>query len=431
MTLFTGDSVETAEDSNATLKFADGTRLLIQENSSLQLLVVRTVGGEISDAEALLEEGNTESRANPDGQPGARFQLQTPVATAAVRGTAFRADTEQRRTMRVSVTDGRVSVSNERGRTLVPERFGTVTEAGKPPEKPRPLLNPPDLDGIASVQRYLPIELSWPEDAKAGSYRVQVASDADFQHLVHDEVSETPRLAIADLPDGKFYMRVRPIDRRGIQGLDAKRSFQVDARPFPPFTRYPGEEASVRQDQLRFEWTIPDGISRYRLEVAKDGKFDASVIKLELTSAEHTPEMPPDPGTYSWRVASLAVGGVEGPPSQAVSFELRATPASPELEPPELKERYLTFRWYGLEEERYEVELASDWQFDQVVQRLVVVGPSASFERPLPGVYFVRARGIDAGGVPGPWGPGQKFQIDPPSWVFPTIGVVGILLLLL
>jgi hypothetical protein len=61
----------------------------------------------------------------------------------------------------------------------------------------------------------------------------------------------------------------------------------------------------------------------------------------------------------------------------------------------------------------------------------VVVGPSASFERPLPGVYFVRARGIDAEGAPGPWGPGQKFQIEPPSWVFPTIGVVGVLLLFL
>jgi len=63
------------------------------------------------------------------------------------------------------------------------------------------------------------------------------------------------------------------------------RSFEVDARPFPPFTQYPGEEGSVRQDQLRFEWTIPEGISRYRLEVAKDGILNPDAVAQVVNRA--------------------------------------------------------------------------------------------------------------------------------------------------
>ncbi len=68
MTLYDGDDLETGRDANATLQFADGTRLLVRERSRLQLVCARLIGGEVSDAEVLLEECRSESQANPDKQ---------------------------------------------------------------------------------------------------------------------------------------------------------------------------------------------------------------------------------------------------------------------------------------------------------------------------------------------------------------------------
>lgn len=50
-----------------------------------------------------------------------------------------------------------------------------------------------------------------------------------------DGTFETPTAKWADLPDGRYLLRVRGTDRTGLEGLNADRAFVLKARPEPPF----------------------------------------------------------------------------------------------------------------------------------------------------------------------------------------------------
>lgn len=427
MTLYAGDELTTSEEANATLQFADGTRLLVQGNSRLQLVSARLIGGEVSDAEVRLEDGHSESEANPNQQPGASFRLGTPVASAAVRGTDFRVGAEGQQAMQVSVTRGRVGVENRLGTTELKTRQGTVARAGKPPAPARPLLPGPDLSTIAAVQRHLPLVLDWKSVPKAHHYRVQVAPSNAFETLLQDRVVTEPKVKLADLPDGDYFLRVRPVDGDNIQGLDSDRAFKVDARPEPPFIQTPAAGSSVRQDVLKFRWTQPSGIGRYRVVIATQERPDAPLVDQQLSTTEYLPSPPLAPDRYQWRIASIGADR-EGPLSRPVAFSVRPTP---ELAPPETQGATLTFRWRGEPNERYEIQMAEDWQFDQILDQAQVTGPEATLKQPLPGLYYLRTRGFDADGQPEPWSAPQKVTLDPPAWVYPALGVAALLILLL
>ena len=90
----------------------------------------------------------------------------------------------------------------------------------------------------------------------------------------------------------------------------------------------------------------------------------------------------------------------------------------------------MTFRWRGEPNERFEVELVEDRGFDHSVQRVGVTTNEATFQKPLSGVYYLRARGFDADNQSEPWNPPQRIDLPPPSWVFPAIGMAASLLLL-
>ncbi len=427
MTLYAGDELSTGEDANATLQFADGTRLLVQGDSRLQLVSARLIGGEVSDAEVRLQDGQSESAANPNKQPGANFRVTTPVASAAVRGTEFRVGAEGQQAMQVSVTGGRVGVENRLGTTELKTRQGTVARAGKPPAPARPLLPGPDLSPIAAVQRHLPLVLEWKPVPKAHHYRVQVAPSSAFETLLQDRVVTAPKVRLSDLPDGDYFLRVRPVDGDNIQGLDSDRAFKVDAQPEPPFIQTPAANASVRQDVLKFRWTQPSGIGRYRLVIAAQDRPQPPLFDQQLTATEHLPTPPLPPGRYQWQIASIDADR-EGPLSRPVAFTVRPTP---ELAPPETQGETLTFRWRGEPDERFEIQMADDWHFGQVFDQAQVTGPEATLKKPPPGLYYLRTRGFDADGQPEPWSAPQKTTLDPPGWVYPALGVGALLILLL
>lgn len=427
VTMYAGDELETGEDANATLQFADGTRFLVQERSRLQLVSARLVGGEVSDAEVRLEEGRSETQANPNKAPGASFRVNTPVASVAVRGTDFRVGSENAEVMRVSVTEGGVAVSNRRGNTNLQTRQGTIIRAGKPPAPARALLPAPDLSTVAAVQRHLPIVLQWKPVPKATHYRVQVAPSASFETLLLDRLATEPSVKLARLPDGDYFLRVRPVDRDGIEGLDSQRALKVDAQPEPPFTQTPAADASVRADTLRFRWAQPAGIDRYRVQVAAKDRPGTPLFDQVLSGTEFVPTPPMAPGVYTWRIASITGAGKEGPLSLPVAFRVRPTP---EFEAPEIEGQSMTFRWRGEPDERFAVEMIDERDLDHPVQTVRVTGPEATLQKPLPGVYYLRARGFDADNQPEPWGPMQKITVAPPPGVSQAVGAGALLFLL-
>jgi hypothetical protein len=86
-----GAQIETAADSFVALQFPDGSVTTLPSNSRVRAVSMRRyiMTGEV-DRRFIVEKGGSEWRVTPSQSQGDRFEVRTPVATTAVRGTEFR-----------------------------------------------------------------------------------------------------------------------------------------------------------------------------------------------------------------------------------------------------------------------------------------------------------------------------------------------------
>lgn len=123
-----GATVRTARGGKAALGFDDGSRVVVDSGSTL---VVREASGERS----LVELALGSLRAFVAQIKTRRFEVKTPTAVCAVRGTEFQVDVNQEGRTAVQMFEGLLAVSDGRGNeTLIKDRQSIqVTERGLGP----------------------------------------------------------------------------------------------------------------------------------------------------------------------------------------------------------------------------------------------------------------------------------------------------------
>ncbi len=432
-TLRSGDRIMTGADSNLTLQFADDSRLLVLADSEVlmdSLSAWGTTG--MVDTSIRLQGGRVDTRVKPSRGPGSRYQIITPAAVAAVRGTDFRVSAETGKpVMRSEVTEGTVGVGDAGNSTRVKAGFGLVAEAGKVPEKPRKLLPAADLSRLPDKQRQLPLNFTWPAVSGARSYRFQVAPNADFDILLVDETTEQAAASWKALPDGHYALRIRAIDDVALEGINSVHLFEVDARPFPPVTASPPDTAVIREADPVFSWSASGDNGTYRIQVARDADFSELVNDRKTGAAKYKQETPLEPDTYHWRVAGIDNNGKQGPYGPVQSFTYRQPLAAPLLQQPVVSHTQLLLAWQAVDDaESYQLQLATDPYFQDV--RVNVNSQTLQVEVPRPPsqVYFLRVRAINPAAEPGPFSTALKVYIPPlyPWW--PLVLAVPLLLVL-
>lgn len=418
-----GDIVRTGPDSNVTLEFGDGSRLLLQADSELSMETLRAYGQTtIVDTRLRLRQGRVESQVTPRAKSGPRYEIWTPAATSAVRGTRYRVGMDPATAIaRAEVLEGAVSFQGRRKTRTVSKGFGALAEIGKPPLPPVPLLAPPDTASLPPVVTRVPIQLGFPALKGAAAYRAQIAPDDRFETLLFDGASPSPAVRGPDLPDGDYVLRVRGVDARGLEGRDAYHAFRLHARPEPPFLIRPPHQGAVLEQSLVFEWAEPENAKTYRFQLAADEGFAAPLIDVaDYAKSSLKPDRPLEPRHYYWRVAVRDSAGREGPFGDPQSFRLQPTP---QLQPPEVTAEAMTFRWSaGLPGQQYEFQLAKDIHFEEIVISTRVTEPQLTISRPESGFHYLRMRSIDADGYVGPYGPVQRIDVPPASyWSYGTV----------
>lgn len=431
--LETGDTVQTGADGNTTLKFGDGSEILVQADTRLNLKGLRSRGQtDVMDTILNLVQGRVENRVVPRaGTSGSSFEISTPVATSAVRGTHYRlgmdGDTNEART---EVLEGEVAFSGRRNSRLVNKGFGAIAEASRSLAPPVALLPPPDTASLPPVVTRVPIQLPLTPLKGAVAYRAQIAASERFEALLFDGVLSSPGVRGPDLPDGDYVLRIRGIDRQGLEGRDAIHPFRLHARPEPPLLIYPAHEGAALASSLGFEWSKPEKAASYHFQLADEERFTAPLLDMtEYRRTQLTPDRTFPPGRYYWRVAVRDNTDRTGPFSDPQPFRLQPNLA---LAPPEVADKTMTFRWSeGLPGQRYEFQLARDSEFQDVVVSSQVNEPQITIPRPEAGFHYLRIRSIDADGFIGPYGPTQRISIPVASyWPFAGLGILTLLLAL-
>ena len=400
-----GTQISAAENSSASLKFADGSLLTVQPNASIQLDTMSMYeGGGMVDTKVRLQQGRAEVLANPNKTPHHQMQIITPSAVAAVRGTQFRVSADTAAT-REETTEGNVALQASGTSVMLDAGYGSLAEVGKAPSPPVALLAAPNTTALPTLLERLPMRFDLPANAQAKAWNGQIASDPAFNQVLLEKRAEHPRLIFADLPDGQYYLRVRAEDALGLQGLDAVHQFTLNARPFAPLLLSPKAKGETRTETPEFSWSASDGAQQYRVVVAEDASFSNVVQDSVVSSQQIVLDKPLLDKPYFWRVASVAKDEI-GPFSETQTFTYKPLPNAPKLD-----ESSLTFTKDTMTFDlpapadglHYELELAQDQARTKVLWRGESKQSKVSMPRPSGGKNYLSMRMVEADGTAGPY----------------------------
>lgn len=208
--LLAGDNLRTGPLGTMALLFIDRTRIRVQRNSVLTVKAVAGKGG--GDTVLRLERGGTWSRA-VSGGTGVR--IETPSATAAIRGTDWSLTVDDKGSSRLIVLDGEVLLENPYGRVSVRRGEIALAEIGKAPTKTI-LVNPRDREqqvyDLSLVQAMTFFKLSgYPvEAARQALSRIEAVPPSERNGMQWLEMAELA-LDLGDVEEA----------RRALQALDA------------------------------------------------------------------------------------------------------------------------------------------------------------------------------------------------------------------
>jgi hypothetical protein len=299
-TLGEGQAIQTGRGSSASLLLEDGSRISLPSNSRLKIVRLRRYVLENAlDYDFEVQRGEARSRVVPLKSKNDRYQVRTPKAVSAVRGTDFqtRFDEAAGRDF-AEVDDGalavalpagaEVAVATGNGLAVQPDG-SSITEA---------MLPAPDLEGAGRLQKDSSVHFALPSGA-AGAYRIAIAADSSFQDRVADLVAQAPTADFGKLADGNYFLRARAISANGIEGLPATYAFK---------RRLNNVRATAGASDAGwvFKWDGEgQGLIRYQFQLHKGSTDNAPMVdELALDGRQIIlSDLAPD--NYFWRVGAV------------------------------------------------------------------------------------------------------------------------------
>lgn len=231
--LYSGDKVVTADRQSLRMQFADKSELQVLSNTEVVLdkLSHHKTSGMV-DTRIRLNSGSVNTWVEKQ-RPDSHYEIITPAAITAVRGTAFRLSTDAELISRTEVTQGIVGVSAGDAEKQVNDGYGIVAEKDKPLPEPVKLLAAPEVSDNLSADNS-ELQLSWQKLDGAKAYRYRLAGDENFNQVIIDETTENNTLKLTELPPGHYYLQLRGIDQYKLQGVDAVSDYEIQQAPPPP-----------------------------------------------------------------------------------------------------------------------------------------------------------------------------------------------------
>lgn len=429
-----GGWLETGPGASATLEFADGSRLMLTDNSRIVFDRLSAYGQTgMVDTRMRLQRGRSSNRVIPARGPASRYIIETPSATSSVRGTRFRVSAgDGDRPGSTEVLEGKVQVGGAQGpEVLVRPGYGSVAAGGAAASAPTRLLPAPRLEEAGTQLASLPMALSWSALPGAVAYRVEVVRDDAPDELLFEASTAATRLRIADLPPGRHRVLLRAVAANGLGGEDTERSFEVSAHPLPPLTLRPLDGETVHAPRPRFEWARIEDAAGTTLELADDPAFERLRLQIRVEGQQYRPSEPLPPGRYYWRLASRDGNGRSGPYGDALPFEVSDAPADPGLQAPEAAQGKLTLRWKDAAPgQRFRVQISRKADFAKPLLDSEVEQPQISLDRPGGGRWYVRVQTVDDDGYAAPFAPAQEIRL-PCRLCYAGAGAAVLLLLAL
>ncbi|VUD69091.1 hypothetical protein TDB9533_04457 [Thalassocella blandensis] len=304
-----GTTIRVGQKSTVTLQFADGAILIVSENSEVVLDTLshyKDTG--MVDSRLRLNKGDITTKV-PKRTPRSRFEVTTPSAIAAVRGTEFRISSTGE--MRNEVLEGEVAVIKGEQSKAVPEGFGLLVQNNDAPLTITQLLPAPAID---ATQKYepQPFTLTWQEVENAEQYFLAVFNQAGNQQLTSQTIQAADSSLPLQLSDGCYTIKLSAIDSQGFKGLPGLRTLCLTS-PLPA----PG--AAKLETQV-LSWQSVPGAAQYQLTFKNASGANNTAKKqdiYQITSSDPTFNLLHDATAKQYRYVSIAAVDAHGYPGSA------------------------------------------------------------------------------------------------------------------
>ena len=223
MKIIEKDLIITGDDGFISMSFSTGTVVNIQPLSKISIEQINCKKkSDLCQVVLKAVEGNLNANVESQTDYESQFTIETPYASAAVRGTKFDVDVNDDRLL-TGVTEGQVDVRSELGTVELPANFGTRVQTDQPPTTPKPLLSAPTI--IPKAVRYdSDGEFAWNKVTKTNQYLVSLSNAFG---LIYSKKQTNTRHSLNALNVGSYLAQVRAIDEDGFKGQCTEYEFDV------------------------------------------------------------------------------------------------------------------------------------------------------------------------------------------------------------
>lgn len=150
-------------------------------------------------------------------------------------------------------------------------------------------------------------ELTWKSVPNAENYHLTIATDAEFDSVEVDELTESKSFKATLSSGSTYYWKVKPLNQNDSGPWSDISSFttaEVEKEPVSVALSSPQNGAEVQAEEVSFEWEMLEN-SKYHFQLAEDESFEnmvqdsvvenASIVVAELEADKQ----------YSWRVSPI------------------------------------------------------------------------------------------------------------------------------
>lgn len=310
-----GAIITTASGSFARLSLPDGSRINVLESSRLEAIKVekKSQSNYFSSAFRLVS-GRIDAIKKKYAEGQAPLLIHARNATIGVRGTHFRIGQEGGNTL-AEIENGLVGfeTADAKQDLALSGGYGSVAD-GISPSTIIPLLPAPHFPTLPAEFSRTTVRIAMPLLAGAMAYRGEIATDAEFNQIIGAVAAQGNVLKIKGLNDGQYWLRLRGVDKFGLQGLESATAIAIKVRPFSIKANAPEFES----DKMLTHWQGEAG-AKYEFQIA--AKQDFALPLVTLVTQETKLDLPrPDAGHYFLRLRPIDAEGEQGEWSEVVGF---------------------------------------------------------------------------------------------------------------
>ena len=324
--IYNGDTIRTADHSEATLHFIDGNEMSLTDNTMTQVFL-----NEDNKLKALLSGGSiTVDSSNASENSRGIVLSYNDVEVELEAGTTLNASSSEDDDFAVQVFNGSATVTSKDGvkqNILQGDKFA-VSKDGTPKATLSVTKPLPNAKVINHTKESMTVPFEWKikDSDESFNYILEIASDAGFKNIENTINAGTETSVSTELSNGQSYYRITCNDTSGNKRASITGKIQLIESKIPqPVAPVADYEYNYRKNTpaVRFLWTESKYATSYELVVSTNPNFINPII-VQRTALPSSIIKSLGNGKYYWRVTpfyTINNLGLDGT-SEVSTFEI-------------------------------------------------------------------------------------------------------------